>query len=294
MTFFVNWALDRRYRLILLAAIFALLIPPVTTALLVLETLKRGSAVAATSALASLVLIGLAGFAGGGASSPALATGVVALVSGVAMGALLRRSQALTLAFQGTVLGAFVVVVLVSLAFPDPESLIAPLRDQVLELVEGSGRATPEDMDVIRELSGFLLLRLLVAGATILLLGALMLGAWWFSLTAPEAEFGREFRGLKLGRALGTASLLLFAVSAFIDVAIVANLAAVAMAAFLFQGLAVMHAWGHAKGWHAAVLGVVYLSLLLPQLTALSTFALCATGLLDNIFALRAPLGRQA
>lgn len=293
MRAFVNWALSARYRLMLLAATFALLFPPVSAALLVLQTLKHGPAQGTTTALFALLILVAGGLLAGAGMPLLLTVGGLSMFSGVAMGTVAGSAQSLALAFQGTVLGALALAAIMTLFVPDPEFLVAPIREQMLEFAR-AGNATAQQIDIIREWDPSLLLGSMFAGLTMLLLAALMLGSWWFSFVKEEVRFGEAFRRLRLGRVLGIGCMLMLAVSFATDMPLVENLAAIGMPAFLFQGLAVMHAWGHAKGWHWGALLIAYLSLLIAPLNILTVFALCATGLLDNIFSLRAPLTRQA
>jgi uncharacterized protein YybS (DUF2232 family) len=77
------------------------------------------------------------------------------------------------------------------------------------------------------------------------------------------------------------------------DTALVQNLSALALLAFVFQGLAVLHAWAHAKRWHPGLVAPVYVLLVTP-VRVLVIFVLSAVGLLDNWFDLRARLRSQA
>jgi hypothetical protein len=54
----------------------------------------------------------------------------------------------------------------------------------------------------------------------------------------------------------------------------------------LFQGIAVMHAWVHARRWNAMWLWPVYILLVTPW-AVIPFGSLSAIGLLDNIFSLR-------
>jgi hypothetical protein len=65
-----------------------------------------------------------------------------------------------------------------------------------------------------------------------------------------------------------------------------------ALAAFVLQGLAILHAWAHAKRWHVAFVAPVYVLLVTP-LMLLVLLGLGTLGLLDNWFDLRAPLRVQ-
>jgi uncharacterized protein YybS (DUF2232 family) len=59
---------------------------------------------------------------------------------------------------------------------------------------------------------------------------------------------------------------------------------------FLFQGIAVTHAWVHAKQWHSALLVVLYVLLVLPPVT----IAVTVVGLVDNWLNLRKPMRSAA
>jgi uncharacterized protein YybS (DUF2232 family) len=59
-----------------------------------------------------------------------------------------------------------------------------------------------------------------------------------------------------------------------------------ALLGFLCQGLAVLHAWVHARKWHPGFLVPVYVLLVTP-LTILVALSLGALGFIDNWFNLR-------
>jgi len=69
----------------------------------------------------------------------------------------------------------------------------------------------------------------------------------------------------------------------------VQNLFPVVLVGFCFQGLAVTHAWAHAKRWNPVVLLVMYLLLVSP-LSGVLLLALGSMGLTDSWINLRGPL----
>src|SRR5690606_33794063 len=109
-----------------------------------------------------------------------------------------------------------------------------------------------------------------------------------------EPRFGKEFRRLELGRLLGMTASVIVTLSLVTEAALVQNLSSLALFSFLFQGLAVMHAWAHARRWHPAYIAPVYVALATPTpLIVAAVLGLSAVGLIDNWFNLRAPLQAQ-
>ena len=117
----------------------------------------------------------------------------------------------------------------------------------------------------------------------------LLLGSWWAALMNPQPQFGRQFRELRLGRFLGIPATLLMAISLVLEGPVIQNLFPLALFAFWFQGIAVVHAWGQARQWNPAVVAAMYI-LLLPPFTGVTILALASVGLVDNWIDLRAPL----
>ena len=289
MRAFVRWVLERRYRLVLLAIVFAP-IPIlffVTTALLTLETIRRGGLQGTYSALAGTAGILAVAFISGADSRALVTVGLIALFAGVALGVLVRRANSLALAFQGSLLVCVVAVIGANALWPDPGVLIGDELAQIFEAFRDSG-ATEEQLAIMR---GWDTVFFGVAGAAVFLelVAALLLGYWWNSLGGPDGRFGLQFRMLRLGRVLGVPATLLMAASLVLDVPLVQNLFPLALLGFWFQGLAVSHAWARAKRWHPTVLGAAYVLLISP-LTGLVILVMGSVGLIDNWIDLRAPL----
>jgi uncharacterized protein YybS (DUF2232 family) len=223
-------------------------------------------------------------------TNPALFA-VIALVtflSGVGIGVLLKAGS-LTLAFQAVVLACFIVAGAASLFATKALELLQPGIDEIVEFLRANG--APPDQIALIEGSGVMVV---LAGAVFSqLMGALFLAYWWFTVAAGERRFGPEFRSLKLGRLLGVLATTVVALGLVFDTALVQNLSALALLAFVFQGLAVLHAWAHAKRWHPGLVAPVYVLLVTP-VRVLVIFVLSAVGLLDNWFDLRARLRSQA
>jgi hypothetical protein len=287
MTAFVHWVLAQRYRLILLAVALAPILPLGTAALMTLETSQRGVVQGLSSAAIAVAGIIVLALVAGASMSVLGAIGTASLFAGVGMGAQLRWADSLALGFQATLLVCVLAVVVFTLVGPDSTTLFGPLLDQLAQVLRQRG-ATDAEIAEVSQWHG-VLLGLAAAAAFAQLAAAMLLGYWWSSLLRERGSFGRQFRALKLGKVLGVPATLLVALGLVLNAPAVQNLAPLALFAFWFQGLAVVHAWAHARHWHPALLIPVY-ALLITPLTGIVILGLSAVGLVDNWFDLRRPL----
>jgi hypothetical protein len=195
------------------------------------------------------------------------------------------RAGGLQLAFQGSVLLVSFAVLALHLVGPGPEVLVAPMVEELTKVLGESG-VQPQEIESIRN-AGSALLGLLASFVLTEMLCGLFLADWWLGLGAGDRRFGEAFRELRLGRVLGVPATVIIAVALVLPAPVVQNLAPLARFAFLFQGLSVLHAWAHAKRWHAGYLVPVYVLLVSP-LVGVAVLGLGGLGLADHWFNLRA------
>lgn len=287
----VLWLLERRYRLILLAVALCPIVPLVSTALLSLETQARGTQQGLLSAGFSLLGVALVALAASASVDAIVGVGAAALLFGVALGALMGWSGSLTLAFQAATLACTLAVVSVMLGGADPAAVWASIIGPILERLMASG-ASAEQLAVLEAL-GPVAFGLFALTALAMLVAAACLGRWWYALAQADLDFGSEFRALRLGRILSAPATVLVVVGLLTNFMLLENIIPVILLAFLFQGLAVAHAWSHARSWHPAVLTGVYILWLLPTpLAAAVSMLLTSVGLVDSWIDLRAPAAR--
>jgi hypothetical protein len=160
--------------------------------------------------------------------------------------------------------------------------------NEVIEVMRSSGAAL-EQIEAVSALDPEFLFGLFLAAVFAQIVAALLLACWWYSLVQPDMLFGVQFRALKLGKVLGISAMVLLSVGVVSQLALVQNLLPMALFMFLFQGLAVMHAWGFARKWHPSFLALVYVLLITP-FGIIAVTLLSMIGLLDNVFSLRSPL----
>lgn len=288
----VDWLLARRHRTILIAAVLAPLVPVMTAALVALETLRSGFREtlpgAAIGAGAIAALLSVASRAQG-PESLAAAHAMIAVftfAAGLGLGALLQWAKGLVPAFRGLVIGVAAGVLVLSLFGPGGGDLLAPLFDYLISL--GMRGATEEQLAAFQAVQP-LVLGLLAAALFCVLAVALFVAYWLCGIAVGDSRFGKEFRGLQLGRSLGIPAMVLITSALVLPAPVVQNLAVLALAGFVFQGLSVMHAWAHVRRWHAVFVVPVY-ALLITPMFGVVVLALSAVGLMDNWFDLRAPL----
>lgn len=289
MKAFVDWVLAQRQRLVIMAVVAAPLLPIVTGGLMALETARRGLLRSGLAAVFGILALLMLAVATRGDLPMFAAIGVLSFGSGVLAGELIRRAGNLTFAFQAALLVCFLTVLLIVLVGPDTGTLFAPATRELVEVLRASGASEDEIASVVGGSE-----RVLLSAAVFSqLIGPLLLGYWWTKLAGGERTFGAEFRKLALGRLLGGVATLVIVLGLAFNTQVVQNFSTLALFGFLFQGLAVFHAWAHAKRWHVAVVAVVYLLLVTP-LTVFLLFTLSVVGLADNWFNLRARLAPQA
>jgi hypothetical protein len=200
----------------------------------------------------------------------------------VLLGWLLRRTGSLNLAFQVVTLGTVLLLTVLYLSLPDPVGMWRQQIEAVWASMANAGLRIEGDRDLIIAAWSRTMWGALAALSLATVFGATLLGRWWQSLLDTPGTFGIEYRQLRLGRALGMLTTVLFIVALLIDSALIASLAWVAFAALAFQGLAAAHrskAVGRLdRGWLVAI----YVLLIVLPVTSIVVFMLAIWGFVDN------------
>ena len=119
-----------------------------------------------------------------------------------------------------------------------------------------------------------------------LFVSILLLARWLQARIAKSDGYGREFQSLSLGKQATLAGLAVLILAYWLKLDWITSISLVVIAAFTFQGIAVVHsrtASGKRKG---LLLGLFYaLLLIFPQVVALTAIV----GLLDNWLVFRKP-----
>ena len=207
----------------------------------------------------------------------------------LALAMLLKRMGSLNLCFQVAVLGVGVLLAIVHAVLADPVAAWTPLLNQLLDSMQAAGLKIQGDRQALVALWARSMWGALGALTLATMFGALLLGRWWESLLRAPGAFGGEYRGLRLGVALGVVVTALFVLAMTTDSPLIASLAWVAFVALAFQGLAAAHrsrAGGRLnRGWLAAI----YLLLVVPLSMMVTMFVLAIWGFADNWLRPRRP-----
>lgn len=196
----------------------------------------------------------------------------------VLLGWLLRATGSLNLVFQVVMLGMMVSLSAVYLSLEDP---VGMWREQIQTVLANAGFSVERDRDVI-EIWSRTMWGALAALSLVMVFGSALLGRWWQSLLDTPGSFGVEYRQLRLGRALGIATTILFVVAFVSESPLIASLVWVAFTALAFQGLAAAHrskAVGRLdRGW----LVTIYVLLIVLPVTSIVVIMLAIWGFADN------------
>lgn len=196
----------------------------------------------------------------------------------LSLGEVLRRWGSLNLVFQLTLVLALGVIGAVFAWSPQPEAIWVQLLQQAFTALSAAGFAM--DASLIERLAQSMW-GAFVAVLVLANLSSIMLARWWQSLLHAPGEFGREFRELRSGMALGTLLIVLSLVSLFASFAWLDSMAWVAMLGLALQGLATMHrckAQGRLqRGWLVAT----YVMLIVPLFSFITVAVLAGCGLMD-------------
>jgi len=107
----------------------------------------------------------------------------------------------------------------------------------------------------------------------------LMVARWMQASLAGSNGFREEFYGLALGKSASLVALLIVGLSVWLEQPWLVSLAFLAVIAFMFQGIAIVHSRFGARRQARLLLGLFYMLLLVfPQVVALTSL----TGVIDN------------
>lgn len=178
----------------------------------------------------------------------------------------------------GVVLG--IVAIVAQFAFlPELETgWVKIIMQSVAELPQGQEYSATELAENVRLMVHWLILAL---GASMYLLYAsiVLVARWLQARVANSDGYRREFLALSLGKPASILAMLLLALSSWLDFDLLTSLAILVLAAFLFQGIAVVHAKIASSKIRPMVTGLFYaLLLIFPQIMAITVLV----GIIDN------------
>lgn len=187
------------------------------------------------------------------------------------------NSLALTL-MAGVVLGT-AAVAMQFVAWPSLEEDWATMVQQpLMQLSQGQEYSGVELGEQIRRMMRWLVLAL-VGSLYIVFVAVVIMARWLQARLAESSGFRREFQTLALGKPASIVATVLLGLSIWLDQDWLISLAILVAAAFLFQGIAVVHSRLLSNKFRSMLIGLFYMLLLIiPQVMALTVIA----GIIDN------------
>ncbi|TCO76981.1 hypothetical protein EV699_12722 [Plasticicumulans lactativorans] len=294
-----NWVMAGRSQaaLVIACAMFlALLLPPlmfVSGAALALVALRRGGGegglVLGFAAAGSLAIAWLLF----GSPGPVLTVLPGFWLPVLLLAVVLRASVSLAVATLVAVLLGWVAVLGFHLLVDDTAAWWLQVLNASIRQALGEAGMDSDGMVAVDEILQFLaplMTGIVAANGALSALLALLLGRGWQALLYNPGGLRREFHALRLGRWPAVVMMALLATVALAHSPFAGNLAIVAGAAYVLQGLAVVHGLVGLRGMSRVWLVALYLALLLalPQVG----LGLIALALVDAWADLRARVRR--
>ena len=213
-----------------------------------------------------------------------ISIGLVQWLPVVVLAQTLRSSNSLAITLlAGLVLGA-IAVGIQFIVWPDLESdWAAMVQKSLIDMSQGQDVGQIDLGEHIRRMVHWLIM-VLAASLYVLYVSIVMIARWMQARIAGSDGYKKEFSNLSLGKPAAMVAVLLMLLSMWMDQDWLISLTMLFSAAFLFQGIAVVHA-RLLSGKHRSMLtGLFYMLLLIiPQVMALTAIA----GILDNWLAFR-------
>ena len=282
MKVLLQWVVARGYRMALIAAVLSLLplFSLLAQSLVVLAVLVHGFR---EGLLVAMVVTGVTVL-------PAVSTGVVSaglvgipvLVIGLVLGlaVVLQRSRSLSLTVQVATVAAAAAVGLSYLLGDPPAYWGSIIAESARLMPEQFGQLQPRVSEIATGAAGMVAL----LGTAV----AVFIGRWWQSVLERPGAFGAEFRTLRLGIVMAALTSIVFVVAGITGMAPMTNITLVLVAAYLLQGLAVLHTVvaSSATGsfWLVSVYALLILALPFAEL------AVAGIGFVDSWFNFRSRL----
>lgn len=264
-------------------------------AALAVWTLRHGRFAGLAALFMAATIAGAFNLFGGGPFLGGVLLAAVTLLPTVLLALVLRWQQSLDLAVQAATLGCLGLVLLVSLMVPDHADYWRQAFERFLDQGGGQALSDAEREQLLQAVPYAMLIGAAAANLLLASLGALFLGRSWQARVVNPGGFRREFHHLRLGRAMAVLAAVFCLAAVLSSAALPANLAVVMLAAWMVQGLAVVHFTAALRGWTVAWMVTFYVVVVLCLFMASPVLVLISLiGMADQLFNFRQRLTRAA
>ena len=196
----------------------------------------------------------------------------------------LKSTRSLTLMILAGMVLALVAIAIQFLFWPDLESRLFLEIYQPLARLNENPELTSESVEKIIRFLVHLGVLLLVSIQYLLFTGILFLSRSMQARLANSDGYKQEFHALALGKPVAFAGLAILILAIWIDQDWITSMAIAVMAAFFYQGIAIVHSKLATSNYRALVLGLYYaMMIIFPMFVPVSAI----TGMIDNWFIFR-------
>ena len=130
------------------------------------------------------------------------------------------------------------------------------------------------------------MIMLIVSVMYMLFVSILLLSRWLQAKITDSDGYSKEFKAIVLGKPAALVAVAVLASSFWLGQDWIFSMALVVMAAFLYQGLSIVHSRVERSKYRAVIIGIFYaLLLIFPQVVAVTSVA----GIIDNWWVFRKP-----
>ena len=174
---------------------------------------------------------------------------------------------------------ALVAIAVQYFVWPDLEAALLPVFQQSLAGLAENPALSSEMLDELTRLLAHRMVLLLVPTMYLLFVSIMLLSRWMQAKLSDSDGYSREFNAIALGKPVALVGLVILLSSIWLDQDWITSVAMAVMAAFLYQGIAVVHSKLAANKRKALILGIFYALLIIsPKVVAVSSIA----GMIDN------------
>ena len=271
-------------------AILSLFIPLVSVlsgAIVGLIILTQGLFSGARAILVSIIGISIVSYFAMQSAELGLTIGLVQWLPMMVLAEILRRTHSVSFTVIAGMVLAMLAVLAQYLIWPESEQVLQALLQQMLQGFEQSAEQGQQLQQLLESMLHWTVI-LMVAVMYSTFIATLMAARWFQAKLAGVEGFQDEFYSIRLGKVAAGAGAALFVLNGLLQHDWLLSLLMVYMAAFLYQGLAVIHSWNTArKGKTITWLFLLYaMMMIIPQVAGL----VAMLGVADNWMNFRAKL----
>jgi len=192
----------------------------------------------------------------------------------------LKTTRSLAFMILAGLVLAIAAIAIQFLIWPELEATILPIFQQSLAGLTENPAISSEMLEEITQLLAHRMVLLLVPTMYLMFVGIMLLSRSMQAKISNSDGYAQEFQSMALGKPAVLVAVVIMILSVWLDKDWITSMALSVMAAFLYQGIAIVHCKLAANKQKALIIGIYYASLIIinPYIAAVSSIA----GMIDN------------